>query len=216
MAGLIADHYQLIHVMTRFGIPIGFGEKSVREVCEDAGVDTSTFLAVVNFVCEGFATIDPAARLSLRSLLRYLKRSHEYFLEYSLPAIRRKLLEAIPMRGDDVSLLILKMFDEYSAEVRRHMEYEERMVFPYVEALLDGGTTDGFTIVTYSDHHEQVGERLGELKKILIKYCPSDAPAGPTGDVLFDIYRCEEELGSHCQVEDRIFVPEIKRLENHE
>lgn len=48
--------------------------------------------------------------------------------------IRRRLIEAIDCSGsDEVAFLILRFYDEYVVEVRRHMEYENRKVFRYVE-----------------------------------------------------------------------------------
>lgn len=213
MAGLISENYNLIHVMTRFGIKIGFGDKSIDDVCKESMVDTNTFLAVVNFVLDGFNSFDSSMPLSLPSLILYLKRSHTYFLDFSLPAIRRKLLDGIRLRTTDVSFLIMKFFDEYYSEVRKHMEYEEETVFGYVDKLLAGILPDGFKIATYSDHHEQAADKLGELKKILLRYCPSDAEASLINDALFRICECEKELENHCRVEDVLLVPEIKRLE---
>lgn len=213
MVKLIAEDYSLIQVMTRFGIRMGFGDKSVAEVCADHGVDCNTFLAVVNFVVEGFSTFDSSSPLSIQSLIHYLKQSHVYFLEYCLPMIRRKLEEGIQLRDDDVSFLIFKFFDEYYNEVRTHMEYEERTVFHYIDMLVSGNIPDNFHITTYSDHHEQVSGKLGELKSIIIKYCPQSADANLLNDALYSIYRCERELENHCKVEDFLLVPEILRLE---
>ena len=39
MSDLICDNYSLLMVMSRFGLSLGFGDKSVREVCEAQGVD---------------------------------------------------------------------------------------------------------------------------------------------------------------------------------
>ena len=132
---------------------------------------------------------------------------------YKRQAIRRKLLDGIRMRTDDVSFLILKFFDEYMSQVRGHMEYEEKTVFLYVDSLLGGSPKEGFSISTYSDHHEEVASSLHELKSIIIKYGPADADANLLNDALYDIYRCEEELTSHCLVEDELLVPSIVRLE---
>ena len=213
MATLIADDYQLIQVMTRFGIRMGFGEKSVEEVCKEAGVDCNTFLAVVNFVVEGFTIYDTSSPLSIRSLMHYLKQSHIYFLDYCLPLIRKKLLKGIRFNVTDISMLIIKFFDEYYNEVKTHMEFEEKNVFIYIEKLLNNETPHGFRIATYSEHHEQVSDKLGELKNIIIKYCPTDSDSNLLNDALYSIYRCERELENHCKVEDYLLVPEIKRLE---
>ena len=78
------------------------------------------------------------ADLSIQALMEYLKNSHSYFLDFCLPAIRRKLIEAIDCSQDGVAILILKFYDEYVNEVRRHMEYEDNMVFGYVSSYSRG------------------------------------------------------------------------------
>ncbi|MBD5203730.1 MAG: hemerythrin domain-containing protein [Bacteroidales bacterium] len=212
MADLIADDYRLIQVMSRFGIRVGFGNMTVREVCDSQNVDCNTFLAVVNFITDDNIAATPATPLSLDSLLGFLKSSHSYFLEYCFPAIRRKLLEGIRIRTSDVSFLILKMYDEYVDEVRTHMEYEDRTVFSYISGRLEGAPADN-TVTTYSDHHEQVADKLRELKGIILRYCPEDADVNLLNAALSDIYRTEKELESHCLVEDCLLVPAIRLME---
>ena len=214
MIDLISDNYSLLQVMSRFGLSLGFGDKTVKEVCQMNGVDCTTFLAVVNFMTEGFSRLgDGTDTLSIPALVDYLRQAHIYFLDFCLPAIRRKLIEAIDCSENDVSFLILKFFDEYMREVRKHMEYEERTVFKYVDALLQGNAPKNYQISTFSKHHDQVGERLTELKNIIIKYCPAKANNNLLNAALFDIYACEEGLESHCRVEDCLFVPAILKVE---
>ena len=104
---------------------------------------------------------------------------------------------------------------EYIEEEHRTalMEFEEQKVFSYVNGLLSGSIEDKFRISTYSEYHEEVGDKLKELKNIIIKYCPDSADINLLNDALYDIYRCEQELESHCMVEDRIFVPAVVKLE---
>ena len=222
MMDLIGDNYSLLQVMSRFGISLGFGGKTVQETCRMNGVDCQTFLVVANFMAEGFSRMntDEHDNLSIPALVDYLRRAHTYFLDFSLPAIRRKLLEALDSSQSDVSFLILKFFDGYMQAVREHMEYENQTVFNYVDALLQGKVRKNYQISTFSKHHDQVGERLTELKNIIIRYCPSTASNYLLHAALFDIYVCEEELELHSQVEDLLFVPAILKLErrihNHE
>ena len=213
MSSLVGNHYDILQVMSRFGIRVGFGDKSLREVCEGAGVDCETFLAVVEFVLDGFNTKHDSYDISVESLLQYLRQSHQYFLEFYLPMIRRKLLDGIEMRSGDVSFLILKFFDEYSREVRTHMEYEENTVFEYVASLLEGKSPGNYSISTYSDHHGEVSSKMRELKNLILKYCPDGTDVNLLNAALYDIYRCEQELESHCMIEDSIFVPAIEKLE---
>ncbi len=213
MYDLVAAHPELIQVISRFGIGVGFAEKSIEDVCSQWNVNCPTFLAVVNYVVSGQNDVPVGTYLSVDTLLQYLKQSHKYFLEYFLPAIRRKLLEGIRFRSTDVSFLILKFFDEYMEEVHRHMEYEENTVFGYVDSLVKGEPYTGFEISVYSKHHGQVSDKLSELKSLILRYCPESADINLLNDALHDIYRCEVELESHCMIEDNVFIPQIRLLE---
>lgn len=213
MYDLVASHPELIQIISRFGIGVGFAEKSIEQVCRQWNVDCPTFLAVVNFVVSGNSKLAAETPLSIDTLLQYLKQSHIYFLEYFLPGIRRKLLEGIRFRTTDVSFLILKFFDDYMAEVRRHMEYEENTVFKYVDTLVNGKPHNNYEISVYSSHHGQVSDKLSELKSIILRFCPESADVNLLNDALHDIYRCELELESHCMIEDNVFIPQIRLLE---
>lgn len=212
MSQLIGSDFTLLQTMCRFGMPLGFGDKTVREVCEANKVDCHTFLAVVNFMNDNFFWVEDGEELSISTLLHYLRSSHDYFLDYSLPSIHSKLEEALE-KSDDTATLILRFFDEYMKEVRQHMRYEEKTVFPYVDSLLKGSFSKSYEIATFSKHHKQVDEKLTELKNIIIKYYPGQQNNNLMSAALFDIYLNEKWLNAHCRIEDYLFVPTILRLE---
>ena len=211
MCDLVCDQYPVLQVMSRFGIALGFGDKTIAEVCTASGVDTATFLAVVNLLMNHADGNSPADDVSVRSLTDYLHNSHDYFLGFRLPAIRRKLIEAVDCSQSDAAFAILRYFDEYVAEVDKHMDYEEKNVFPYVEALLAGEKGSQYSMEVFRRHHDQIEERLRELKNIIIKYYPTGSTNGLNG-VLFDIFTCEQELASHNAVENEIFIPAVEQL----
>ncbi|MBR1688679.1 MAG: helix-turn-helix transcriptional regulator [Prevotella sp.] len=213
MISLIKDDYSLLQSLGSFGINLGFGDKTVRETCEDNNVDTHTFLAVVNFTINGYTVFEDDDELSVPTLLHYLRASHEYYLDFQLPFIRRELQESID-DTDSLGILIMKFYDEYAQEIRRHMKYEEKTLFPYVEALLDGQAQGDYNIETFSKHHGQTDKKLRELKLMIIKYLPADSHRNnKLTATLYDIYNNEEWLRQHALVEDKIFVPAIRRLE---
>ena len=182
-------------------------------MCEEQHVDTYTFLAVVNFTINGYRDFDDATRLSMPTLLQYLKASHDYFIGFQLPFIRKELVDALDDK-DNLARLILKLYDEYARSITAHMKYEEKNVYPYVEALLQGKPVTDFEIDMYSKHHGQESSKLRELKSIIIKYLPSDGlHNNQLSATLYDIYNNEEWLSLHAQVEDEIFIPAVRRLE---
>lgn len=215
MSDIICDNYHLLQVMSRFDLPLGFGDYTVEELCKSHQVDSKTFLSVVNFINKGYSrssfNLDD---ISIQSLMNYLKNAHHYFLDFQLPNIRRKLLEAIDCSMDnDVTFLILKFFDGYVQEVRKHMNYEDMFVFTYVENLLKGEKDEEYCIDKFVRNHEHIDEKLTELKNSIIKYYPANQNAYVMNAVLFDIFNCEKDLASHNKVEDYIFVPTVIKLE---
>lgn len=216
MVTLIKDNYNLLQALGSFGINLGFGDKTVQETCEMNQVDTYTFLAVVNFTINGYANYDDETQIDVRTLLHYLDASHAYFLDYQLPSIRRQLAESFDEQ-DSLGHLILKFYDGYAREIQRHMKYEEKTLFPYVEALLDGRSGNDYNVDTFSKHHESTDKALRELKLMIIKYLPSDSHRNNTlTATLYDIYNNEEWLRLHAEVEDKIFVPAIRRMEQQQ
>lgn len=213
MLELIRDNYNVLQSLSAFGIGMGFGAKTVREVCEADGVDTFTFLAVVNLTINGYHSQNDIHHLDIRTLLRYLRASHQYYIDFQLPFLRKELVEALA-EGDRLGKLIIKIFDEYARFIAHHMKFEEQTLFPYVEGLLNGERKAGYDIETFSKHHDQTSEKLKELKSIIIKYLPSDPQLGNLlTATLYDIYNLEEWLALHANVEEAIFIPAIKELE---
>ena len=213
MITLIKDNYSMLQALGSFGINLGFGDKTVSETCEMNGVDTYTFLAVVNFTINNYSGFEDDEQISVPTLLHYLRASHTYYLDFQLPFIRSELQESIS-EGDALGRLIMRLYDEYAQEIRRHMKYEEKTLFPYVESLLDGQPMNDYNIDTFSKHHEQTDKKLRELKLMIIKYMPSDSNLNnKLTATLYDIYNNEEWLCQHTEVEDHIFTPAIRRLE---
>lgn len=213
MISLIRDNYDLLQMLGSFGISLGFGDKTVQDTCEDNGVDTYTFLAVVNFSINGYSDAENDEKLSVPTLMHYLKASHAYYLDFQLPFIRRELEESIRV-DDSLGQLILRFYDEYAHEIRRHMQYEHKTLFPYVQSLLEERPATDYSIETFSRHHGAADKKLRELKLLIIKYLPSDGlHNNKLTATLHDIYDNEEWLRQHSMVEDHIFVPAIRRLE---
>lgn len=211
MRELVNDNYSLILVMGRFGLSLGFGDKTVKEVCQAHNVDEQTFIEVANFCSNRDYDCE---NISLESLIGYLKQAHEYYLEFNLPNIRRKLIEAIDCSGsNDIAMLIVRFYDEYVTEVRKHMEHENNTVFNYVEQLLQGFMNRNYTITTFEGKHLSISDSLKELKDIIIRYYP-EKNNYLLNEVLLNIIQCEEDITSHCMIEDKLFVPAVKLVES--
>lgn len=218
---LIGSRYSMLLVMVRFGIPLGVGDRTIREVCQENGVNEATFLAVVNLLSDQENFELDEASISLPTLIQYLQGSHHFFLDYRLPQLRDRLASALQKTQQELRVtdLVLSYFDEYVGQVHKHMDYEDHQVFTYVENLLSGASvSEDYNIDVFSSRHDHVEEKLLELKDIILKYL-----SVPSNDelncVLVDMFTCSDDLANHNLVEDSLFVPVIryheKRRRNH-
>lgn len=174
------------------------------------GVDLNSFLAVCNFLCDRNYISYP---ISLPTLMAYLRKAHSHFLDFLLPSIRRKLIEAINCSDiNDVSFLLLKFYDDYVKEVRNHMQHENEEVFSYVSHLLSGEISRSFRITDYSLNHVSMTKSLNELKDVFIRHYHVKDNEILTS-ALFDIIYCGNELNRHCDIENKLFIPEVENLE---
>ena len=214
MADLVSEHYNILLLIYRFDIPLGVGERTIKEICDEHGVDVDTFLFVVHFILfdEGIGLKGLYKKLSIPLLIRFLRNSHSYFLDFRLPEIRRNMLEAIEQAPEDIRFVIQKYFDNYEKEVFQHMKYEDEVVFPYVESLLEGANDLEYSIRTFEKRHDQVELKMLELKNIFIKYYPMEMDF-KVNNVLHDLFTCSEELHIHNDVEDHILIPCVREME---
>ena len=214
---VIQNDYRLLQVMGRFGMTIGFGEKTILDVCQQCNVDVNAFLAVMNYVKN--RTIDSIGSISSKegvaSLLKYLKNSHRYFLDYQFPSMRRSLIDSIEMQNE-IAFLVLKYYDIYVEEVRLHMANEDDTTFAWVEQMLNDDSTPSESGQLLSRHHDSIEKKLGELKKLFLQYYPQKDNNNELNSVVIELYRTEEELRSHCLIEDNLFTPAVRKLENRQ
>ena len=215
MSELIDADYQFLLLLTRLGIPLGFGEKSVEHVCRQNNFDPDCFIFLTNFQSGNFIlnVQEEFEKLPLDPFLVYLKNSHTYFLEDRLPNIRRKLKIMFANKDKDQETVVLSFFDHYMKEVSDHMIYEDEVVFPYVHSLVCQQNTNKYSINIFEKRHNNIDEKVDDLKQILMKYILGVEDQKLMTNVLIELYMTQEELEKHTSLEDNLIIPRVKKLE---
>ncbi|MCQ2297692.1 MAG: hemerythrin domain-containing protein [Bacteroidales bacterium] len=213
MADLIAQNHNLILFMPRFGIPLGFKDKRVDEVCSENGISTELFLLVCN-VCtydDYLPTIDEIASARLAGLVAFLKASHTYYLE-KIPHIGDHLKRIADQMEERYGAILYKFYADYQSELKEHFVYEESVVFPYLEELR-AGSRRRENLLHLNDKHEGIEETLGDLTQIVYKYLPGNLMPEESIDVVFDILQLSSDFQKHYLIEEKIVMPYIHWLE---
>lgn len=213
LGDVLTEHYQLLLLLSRFGISLGFGDKTVKSVCDDNNVDCRTFLAVCNYVASGDSSL--YHDVDIKSMMRFLRLAHKYYLEFLLPELRVKLANIVCFLPDDkFSSLVIKLFDSYCEEVRKHLEYEDKVLFDYTERLVSGESNmPVLSLSSVIRQHDNIDTQLFELKNAMIRYYPAGDNLREVNQVLYDIFAFEDDLKSHCEIEGNLFIPAVVELE---
>lgn len=218
MADLVATNHQLILFLPRLGIPLGFAERTVQEVCEQVGVDTEFVLMLAN-VCT-FETFRPTAEqlsvIDMRGLVPFLRCSHHYYLDNRLPHILCHLEEVVKTVPTPVETVLRKFYSDYQRQLSDHFLLEEREVFPYLEACLsapEGSGKKGTKAMRFVKKHEEIEDSLSDLVSLVYKYFPQQHVSDDCLELLFDILQVSDDLHKHVLIEERILLPYIAGLE---
>lgn len=211
LVDLINDNYSILPVLSRFSIPLGFENRRIADVCTDAGIDSEVFLFIVNFILSGKIDNSRMSTISPEAIVDFLHNSHDYYLSYKIPHIRQNLLNALDESHSDINPAIIRFFDDYIEQVKEHFKYEEKKVFPYVRNLMSGKPSR-YNIGMFKKHHDDIDEKLSDLKNIILRYYTTSMP-NKMYDVLVDIYNCEEDLKQHTDIENHILIPMISLVE---
>ena len=216
MSDLIENDSRVLLIMSRFGIGLGVGDKTIGEVCRESSIDVETFLAIVNLTLgDGNLSDFDISKVSLPALLDYLTGAHGYYLRYRLPAIRRELIRVWEGPEDDLLKAIIMYYDEFVDDVRKYVKLEEKILFPYVRSLEDGPVQSQTRPEWFVGKHDPLMAHLDELKRILIKYYPA-RDTNLMNEVLFDISACQHDLLLHRKVEDMLLYPILAEMDGSE
>ena len=212
---LIADNPKLLQLLPRFGIQLGFGDRSVAEVCHQNQVSAQLFLQVCRLHLDPKTStrMDNPDEADLTSLLSYLNASHRAYLDAHFPHIEMHLSRIIKAAGSKYGNMLDHFYNEYKREMVKHFKYEEEIVFPYIAALRQGQSTD-YSIDQFRHNHSNIEDALEDMTNILIKYLPGDILPSERICIATDIMELSADLISHSRIEEHILIPFVESLEN--
>ena len=153
--------------------------------------------------------------VDIESMVRFLRLAHKYYLEFLLPELRTKLVSIVGSLPDSMfSALVIKLFDSYKEAVRKHLAYEDKVLFDYIQRLMDGEEDlPALSLASFIRQHDNIDTQLFELKNAMIRYFPAGENLREVNQVLYDIFAFEEDLKSHCEIEGDLFIPAVVELE---
>lgn len=215
VADLLASDGNLLSILQRLDIRLGFGEATVADLCTRYGISAELFLIICNIYSfrEYQPQVDSLGENDIKSITTYLRASHRYYTSICFPTIHNSI-HLLVKELDEVSRkLIDKFYDDYDNEVSNHFRYEEDVVFPYIESLFAKGDMNKYSISQFEHNHSNIGEKLNDLKNIITKYLGEEYSTPLRFELLNDIYSVENDLRKHSLIENKLLIPLVEKLE---
>lgn len=226
MAEVVHSNYLLVPVINRFGIPLGFGDGTVKAVCKAHGIDPEFFLTIVNvFNDEEYFPEKTLQGFNVLTVVEYLRRTHSYYIEVQVPLIERHIAALLRRSAKrDTSLkLVRKFFLEYKRELLAHLRREETVTFPYAVTIyrlfrarrrrISAATLSRYSMKVYEEEHYNVDEKLYDLQNILIKYVKGRHDEQIRTAIVFELFRLEKDIKDHTRLEESVLRPVVAEME---
>lgn len=161
-----------------------------------------------NFNLESFADFE------LREILGYLKKSHNEYLTIWFPQIETLVNEVKTDLGvNDVTLTLKSFVVNYYNELTNHINFEEKVLYNFVEKLLQGHYVEKEKIFVLNHfletHNHDVSDELMVIQKVLIN---KDATLqnNPKVKILFEkLNLIQNDLAVHGMIEDELLISKI-------
>lgn len=218
VADLLASDGNLLSILQRLGIRLGFGEATIADLCARYGISAELFIMICNIYSyhDYVPQVESLAEKDIESITAYLRASHRYYTKVCFPAIHNSIHSLVKELDDVNRHLIDKFYDDYDNEVNNHFSYEEDVVFPYIESLLNNKekSDDKYNISQFGHNHSNINEKLNDLKNIIIKYLDEKYSLPLRFELLKEIYIVEEDLRKHSLIENKLLIPLVENLEN--
>jgi len=203
------------------------GHESLHDACAHAGIPAEQILARLR---ASRAEAGPAdadwASAPLADLTRHIREKHHRYVREAIPRVRALAGKVHAKHGANHPeiLEIERLFLLLGQEMIMHMQKEEQILFPYIEALercvkakepLEPPffQTVRNPIYAMMKEHDSAGELTKQIRRISREYAPPPDACASYQALYQDLREFEADLHQHVHLENNILFPRAVELE---
>ncbi|HTL99384.1 MAG TPA: iron-sulfur cluster repair di-iron protein [Holophagaceae bacterium] len=190
------------------------GAARLDQACARKGVELAEVVAALETADAGPDLEDPAWMESLDSAIHHITATHHAYTREALPRLQRLAAKVARVHGDEDPRLrqLETVLDAFARETFEHMDKEERILFPMIQALAEGRRwsmppTVQYPIACMLQEHEQHGARLDEFRQLTDGFAPPEGACGSWRALLEGLRELEEDLHRHIHKENSFLFP---------
>lgn len=221
--------YSLSSIFSRFKINAKEVDQTLSDLLIDKGINREFFVELLNqFSGYNEDSLNHFDQYSITTLVDYLERSHQFYIETKLPEIEQTLMVLNRNFAGEFPVLnvLSSSFYLYKYELIKHFKMEEKLLFPYSK-LLDASLTDSKVlsapcfeiqidlIEQFKDQHEESHHDLDKIKDTIMACKPTGTDGSLFRIFVSKLTDFEKDLNFHSLLEDEILVPKLEKLQDH-
>jgi regulator of cell morphogenesis and NO signaling len=203
------------------------GGKSLQEACLHADVPAEEILRRLRENSKD-VSLNEANWTSapLSDLTRHIRERHHRYVREAIPRVQTLLDKVGAKHGQNQPEIIeiQRLFTEVSREMIMHMQKEEQILFPYIDALQRSANGSGPVeapffqtvrnpIQAMMREHDSAGDLVKQIREASSEYT-APADACPSYRVLYqDLREFEADLHQHVHLENNILFPRAVEME---
>jgi len=203
------------------------GGKSLHDACLHGDVPAEEILTRLR---ENSKDVDPDeaswTSAPLSDLTRHIRDRHHRYVRESIARIQPLFEKVETKHGKSHSEIadIRRLFAEVAREMIMHMQKEEQILFPYIDAPEKAKNSHGFVeppffqtvrnpIHAMMKEHDAAGELVKQIRKASLEYTtPADACTSYKA-LYQDLREFEVDLHQHVHLENNILFPRSVEME---
>jgi regulator of cell morphogenesis and NO signaling len=215
---VVAEDYGRAAIFQRYGIDFCCGGgRTVRSACEAAGVDFETVAnALAAEVRRSAGTGEDVGRSGagawpLDVLTAHIVSEHHGYVRSTLPVLRQFTTRVAHVHGASRGELheIRELVDALGAELERHMEDEEKLLFPRIAALASPETLSDLkdAVAPLEDDHERAGHLMARIRELSDGFRPPEGSCTTYRATYAKLAEFEADLHRHVHLENNVLFP---------
>jgi regulator of cell morphogenesis and NO signaling len=204
------------------------GDKSLHEACMHADVSAEEILSRLR-KNTALAGPDDGNWISapLADLTLHIREQHHRYVREAIPRVEALLTKVKAKHGKNHPEIagIEKLFVALGKEMIMHMQKEEQILFPYIDALERSISGNGtleppfFQTVRNPIHammkdHDSAGELARQIRKASSQYTPPADGCASYQALYLDLHAFEADLHQHIHLENNILFPRAVEMES--
>lgn len=210
---VIVDEPSVVPVINRFDIVLGVGDRTIKSICKEKGIDTSFFITILNaFIHESFFLENVTGAFNAGNVVDYLRKTNNSYLRNQLPNIERHFAALISRSDSNNNLpLLFNFYREVKTEIERRIDSDNQWFDAIISAEQSNSEVSvaGNAVQAESDSIE---DKLSDLINMFVIHLRGDYDRNLCHAVLFAVISLEKDIRQNNRIRNRVLRPLVDAL----